>query len=200
MKNCILWLTRHQTASKTITVGYIVKDDNNKKNTLRLESVLIVFSIYILLNTITLLELVHASACVYQLLLAGKVRMALVANFNFNYVGILCGTRFESCATSTYNSRFVIIRMYTLFHCRTPLFFVAFAHALLVYYFRGNSSSVFDNLPERYPNRMKSASLPISIVPMRLSNPTSFAGLIVQIDNASTRLRPQNATVFAKPV
>ena len=79
-----------------------------KKNTFRKGKCFFCVSICLLLNTVTLLELVHASACVYQLLLAGKVRMALVANFNFNYVGILGGTRFESCATSTYMSRFVI--------------------------------------------------------------------------------------------
>ena len=69
-----------------------------------------------LLKSVLLLELVYASACVYQFLLTGKVGMALVTNFYLYRIGVLRRSRLERSATSTYNSRFVIIRMYTLFH------------------------------------------------------------------------------------
>lgn len=69
-----------------------------------------------LLKSVLLLELVYASACVYQLLLARKVGVAFVADFYLYRVGILGRTGLKGRATSTYNSRFVIIRMYTLFH------------------------------------------------------------------------------------
>ena len=75
-----------------------------------------------LLHTVLFLEFIYASACIYQLLFAGEVGMALVANFYFDDVGIFSRTGLESSATSTYNSRFVIIGMYTLFHCRLPRF------------------------------------------------------------------------------
>ena len=60
------------------------------------------------MHAVLLLELVYASAGVYQLLLAREIRMALVANFYFDDVGILGCTGLESSATSTYNSRFVL--------------------------------------------------------------------------------------------
>lgn len=76
--------------------------------------------VVLLLKSVLLLELVYASACVYQLLLTRKVRMAFVADFYLDRIGILCSTGLKGCATSTYNCRFVIIRMYTLFHFALP--------------------------------------------------------------------------------
>ena len=61
-----------------------------------------------------------ASACVYQLLLARKVGVTLIANFHLDNVGVFGSTRLERGATSTYNSRLMIIRMYTLFHAAIP--------------------------------------------------------------------------------
>ena len=64
--------------------------------------------------------------------LQGKVAgvtVPLVANFYFDNIGILGRTVLESSATSTYNSRFVIIGMYTLFHCRLPRFLFGLPHA-----------------------------------------------------------------------
>ena len=49
------------------------------------------------------------------------------------------------------------------------------------------------------PNMMKSASLPISIVPMRLSMPISFAGLVVHNFIALASGNPQNSTMLASP-
>ena len=48
---------------------------------------------------------------------------------NFDNIGILGRTGLESSATSTYNSRFVIIGMYTLFHCRLPRCLFGLPHA-----------------------------------------------------------------------
>ena len=73
-----------------------------------------------LLHAVLFLKFINAAACVYKLLLTCKIRVALVANFYFDDVGILGRTGLESSATSTYNSRFVIIGMYTLFHVALP--------------------------------------------------------------------------------
>ena len=71
-----------------------------------------VFSLFFI-KAVLLVELVNASACIYKLLLAGEVRMALVADFNLDSIGIFgcsclksftCGEDLEMCATSTYNS------------------------------------------------------------------------------------------------
>lgn len=67
-------------------------------------------------EAVLLVELVNTSACVNQLLLARKIGVTLVANFHLDDVGVFGCTRLERSATSTYNSRLMIIRMYTLFH------------------------------------------------------------------------------------
>ena len=97
-----------------------------------------------LLHAVLFLELVHASAGVYQLLLAREIRMALVANFYFDDVGILGCTGLESSATSTYNSRFMIIWMYTLFHCRLPRFIFGLCPCVPNYFtiMRKNSQAI----------------------------------------------------------
>lgn len=77
-------------------------------------------SVLDLLHVVLFLEFVNASACIYKLLFACKVGVALVANFYLDYVCVFGRSRFERCATSTYNSRFVIIGMYTLFHVALP--------------------------------------------------------------------------------
>ena len=97
-----------------------------------------------LLHAVLFLELVYASAGVYQLLLAREIRMALVANFYFDDVGILGRTGLESSATSTYNSRFMIIGMYTLFHCRLPRFIFGLCPCVPTYFtiMRKNSQAI----------------------------------------------------------
>ncbi len=50
-----------------------------------------------LLHAVLFLEFIYASACVYQLLLAGEVGMALVANFYFDDVGIFSRTGQAAC-------------------------------------------------------------------------------------------------------
>ena len=69
-----------------------------------------------LLHTVSFLELIYTTACVNKFLLTCKVGVTLIADFHFNGVCVLCCSRLKGSATSTYNSRFVIIRMYTLFH------------------------------------------------------------------------------------
>ena len=73
-----------------------------------------------LLHTVSFLELIYTTACVNKFLLTCKVGVTLVADFHFNGVCVLCCSRLKGSATSTYNSRFVIIRMYTLFHFASP--------------------------------------------------------------------------------
>lgn len=69
-----------------------------------------------LLHTVSFLELIYTAACVNKLLLTCKVGMTLIADFHLDGICVLCCSCLKGSATSTYNSRFVIIRMYTLFH------------------------------------------------------------------------------------
>ena len=50
-----------------------------------------------LLHAVFFLEFIYASASVHQLLFAGKVGMALVANFYFDDVGIFSRTGQAAC-------------------------------------------------------------------------------------------------------
>lgn len=66
-------------------------------------------------KTKTLLESVDSSAGINQFLFAGKVRMALGANFNTD--GFLGRAGLPSSATSTFDDHGLVVRMDTLFHC-----------------------------------------------------------------------------------
>ena len=61
-----------------------------------------------------LLETLDTSACIYQLLLAGKERMAVGANFNADV--LLCGTCLKGVAAGAGNRRPLILGMDSLFH------------------------------------------------------------------------------------
>ena len=66
------------------------------------------------LHAVTLLETVYTPAGVNQLLLAGKIRMALGTNFNAQ---ILLGrTGLEGIAANTGHGRLLILGMNALFH------------------------------------------------------------------------------------
>lgn len=86
-------------------------------------------------EAVLLVELVNTSACVNQLLLARKIGVTLVANFHLDDVGVFGCTRLERSATSTYNSRLMIIRMYTLFHfAHLADFFERFSFRAVLFY------------------------------------------------------------------
>ena len=63
----------------------------------------------------TLLELINASACVNELLLAGKERMALGADVNTD-LAALGRTGLEGFAASTLNGYYFVVRMESFLH------------------------------------------------------------------------------------
>ena len=96
-----------------------------------------------LLQAVLFLELVNTSACIYKFLLTCKVGVTLVADFNLDCVCVFGCTCYKCCATSTYNSRFMIIWMYTLFHIAPrPLYLELCSTAFLFYYNKTNPSSI----------------------------------------------------------
>ena len=66
------------------------------------------------LQTVALLEAIHASARVHQLLLASEERMALGANFNSQFR--LGGAGLKRFTADAANRRLLILRMDALFH------------------------------------------------------------------------------------
>ena len=68
----------------------------------------------LLVETEFLIELVHASACIYQLLLAGVKGVTLGADFNLDV--LLCGARLDDSSAGTLDCRRSIVGMDTLFH------------------------------------------------------------------------------------
>ena len=73
-----------------------------------------------LLNTVSLLELIHASAGIDELLPARKERMAFAANIHFQRLDVLRRTRFKGLAASADDRYFVIFGMNIRFHIRSP--------------------------------------------------------------------------------
>ena len=68
---------------------------------------------------VALLELVHAAAAVYQLLLAGKERMALGANFHLQL--LLGRTGLKRLTAYATDGCLAILGMDFLFHANSPL-------------------------------------------------------------------------------
>ena len=66
---------------------------------------------------VSLLELVNASACIDELLLAREVGMALGANFHLHFLHGLCRAGEECVSASASDGDGVVIGMNTLFHC-----------------------------------------------------------------------------------
>lgn len=64
------------------------------------------------LHIVSFLELVYTAACVNELLLTGKERVALIADIHPERVDVLGGTRFKGFAAGAYNRNFVILGMY----------------------------------------------------------------------------------------
>ena len=65
----------------------------------------------------TLLELVNASACIYEFLLTGIERMALGADFDVHIT--LNGMGLNGLAASTSDGSFLILGMYSSLHFNT---------------------------------------------------------------------------------
>jgi hypothetical protein len=71
----------------------------------------------------SLLELIHTSAGVNKLLLAGEERMALGANFNLD-LAALGGLGLYSFAACASDDAGLVIRMDSVFHWFVPLFLI----------------------------------------------------------------------------
>ena len=82
---------------------------------------------YGLFDIETLLEAIHASAAVHQLLLAGVEGVALGANFDLQ-LG-LDGAGFERLTAHATDGRLAIFGMDLLFHAFSPLFAYAMSSA-----------------------------------------------------------------------
>ena len=68
------------------------------------------------LHIVSFLEFVYTAACVNELLLACKERVALIADIHPERVYVLGGTRGKCLAAGAYNRNFVIFRMYIGLH------------------------------------------------------------------------------------
>lgn len=70
-------------------------------------------------KAVTFSELINSAAGINKLLLAGVERMTSRANFDSNT--LLGGAGLDYVAACTLNSGFLVIRMYSLFQCVSPL-------------------------------------------------------------------------------
>lgn len=73
------------------------------------------------LEAVTLLELINSTARIYQLLLAGIVRMAFATNFYLNRVAVLGRATYKAGSASANDSNVMIIRLDILVHIITYL-------------------------------------------------------------------------------
>ena len=71
------------------------------------------------LQAVTLLELIDSAAGIYELLLAGVVRMTLATNFDFDRISLFGRTAYETCAASANNRNVMVIRLDILVHIIT---------------------------------------------------------------------------------
>lgn len=77
-------------------------------------------AIFLLVEIVSLFELVHASAGVNKFLLAGEVWMALGANFNSKFLHVLRCAGLERISTSADDCDVMILWMDTFFHFCSP--------------------------------------------------------------------------------
>lgn len=73
-----------------------------------------------LVEIVSLLEFVDASACVNKFLFAREVRMALGANFNTKFVDVLGGTGLECVSACTHDCYVMVFGMDSFFHFGSP--------------------------------------------------------------------------------
>ena len=85
------------------------RNHNKEKETAEAVSIRLLES-----NAVALLEAIHTAASVHQLLLAGKERVALGANFNAQL--LLRRARHEGIAANTGHGRLLILRMNAFLH------------------------------------------------------------------------------------
>ena len=69
-----------------------------------------------LLHIVSFFEFVYTAACINELLLACKERVAFVADIHLERIHVFGGTRFERFAASAYNRNLMIFRMYIGLH------------------------------------------------------------------------------------
>lgn len=131
---CGIWRMQSPfTPVKQLRFNFLTQKKTKKKGTACCRS--LDLSSLLFVEAVLLVELVNTSACVNQLLLARKIGVTLVANFHLDDVGVFGCTRLERSATSTYNSRLMIIRMYTLFHfAHLADFFERFSFRAVLFY------------------------------------------------------------------
>ena len=79
-----------------------------------------------LLNSVSFLEFIDASAGIHEFLPAREEGMAFAADIHFQNVNILRRTRFEGLAACADDGYFVIFRMNSRFHFLSPRFFRIF--------------------------------------------------------------------------
>ena len=112
------------------------------------------FTSVLLIEIEALFESVNTSAGVYKLLLTGKERVALRADFNLD--ALLCGTGFNLVAASAFDDSLFVFRMDSFLHCRHPShkiskisspsdssLIVVHIHTLKVYHSRMTNARVF---------------------------------------------------------
>ena len=76
---------------------------------------------FVQLNTVAFLELIDASARINEFLLAGKERMALGADIDFDNVYVLGGSGFKRRTASTLQLDYLVVRMNVLLHIITSV-------------------------------------------------------------------------------
>ncbi len=76
--------------------------------------------LFMLVEIVSLLEFVDASACVNKFLFAREVRMALGANFNTKFVDVLGGTGLECVSACTHDCYVMVFGMDSFFHFGSP--------------------------------------------------------------------------------
>ena len=76
--------------------------------------------LFLLVEIVSLLEFVDASACVNKFLFAREVRMALGANFNTKFVDVLGGTGLECVSACTHDCYVMVLGMDSFFHFDSP--------------------------------------------------------------------------------
>lgn len=78
------------------------------------------FSSCVLVEIVSLLEFVNASAGVNKFLFAREIRMAFGANFNSKFVDVFGRTRLECVSACTHDRYVVVLGMDSFFHFDSP--------------------------------------------------------------------------------
>ena len=102
-------------AQRAISLGYVFLNKNTKGQLLQSCPDLYIRRKLLVACLKSLIELVNTSACVNELLLSCKERMALRANFNSD-LAALCGLGYNRLAACALDYALLIIRMNSLLH------------------------------------------------------------------------------------